>query len=442
MVTVESGTLDVNGGGTSSGGNLATSGTGILNFSSYNFTNTNTFTGSGSFVAGGATFGGTIIGTLSWDGGDVSGVLTVATNSVLDIVSGGGNRIGGLVLTNYGTVNWTNATIYSQAPSNPQIYNYGLWNAQSDDSFQGGTGGGSTLFDNFGTFVKSGNTGTTILDSRVVFNNTGTVTVESGTLDINGGGTSSGGDLATSGTGILNFSSYNFTHTNTFTGSGSFVAGGATFGGTIIGTLSWDGGSVSGVLTVATNSVLDIVSGGGNRIGGLVLTNYGTVNWTNATIYSQGASNPQIYNYGLWNAQSDDTFQGGTGGGSTLFDNFGTFVKSGNTGTTILDSGIVFNNTGTVQASSGTVSFGSAFIQNAGQTVLNGGNFTFSQIAQLLGGTLAGTGTITGSVSNNAAIGTGPSPGLLVISGNYTEGPNAHLAVKLGGVRSETKFLP
>jgi hypothetical protein len=421
---------------------LTTSGAGILNFSSYSFTNTNTFTGIGSFVAAGATFGGTIVGTLSWDGGSVSGVLTVATNSVLDIVNGGDSiYMDGLALTNYGTVNWTNSTIFSQGPGNAQIYNYGLWNAQSDNSFYGGNGGGSTLFDNFGTFVKSGNAGATTLDSGVVFNNTGTVNVQTGTLDI-GGGTSSGGDFTTTSGAFLNFidTVYDFTNTNTFAGIGSFVASGATFGGTIVGTLSWDGGSVSGVLTVATNSVLDIVTGGGNNIDGLVLTNYGTINWTNSTIYSQGPGNAQIYNYGLWNAQSDKTFYGGNGGGSTLFDNFGTFVKSGNTGATVLDGNVVFNNTGTVQASSGTMSFGGAFVQNTGQTVLNGGNFTFSQVAQLLGGTLTGTGVITGSVSNNAAIGTGASPGLLAISGNYTEGANAHLAIKLGGTSAGATY--
>ena len=455
-VTVESGTLDVNGGGTSSGGDLTTSGTGILNFSSYNFTHTNTFTGSGSFVAGGATFGGTIVGTLSWDGGSVSGVLTLATNSVLDIVSGGGDSIDGLVLTNYGTVNWTNATIYSQAPGNAQIYNYGLWNAQSDNTFQGGTGGGSTLFDNFGTFVKSGNTGTTILDSRVVFNNTGTVNVQTGTLDI-GGGTSSGGAFATASGAFLNFigTAYDFANTNTFTGIGSSVAAGATFGGTIIGTLSWDGGNVTGVLTVATNSVLDIVSGGGNRIDGLVLTNFGTVNWTNATIYSQAPGNAQIYNYGLWNAQSDDIFQGGTGGGSTLFDNFGTFVKSGKAGTTILDSGVVFNNTGTVSADSGTLAIeggginsgsGTFTTANGGLLVLDGitfansvtirsstvvdlgGNTSVNGVLtapelQLVGGTLSGTNVLLGMLTWSGGS----------ISGVLTLATNSVLNIVSGG---------
>jgi hypothetical protein len=195
------------------------------------------------------------------------------------------------------------------------------------------------------------------------------------------------------------------------------------------------------VLTVASNSFFNIGLGGANgAFYGLTLTNYGTVTWTNTPLYGENDQNAQIYNYGLWNAQSDNTFTGGNAGGTTLFDNFGTLLKSGNTGTTTLDSGVVFNNTGTVQASSGTVSFGNTFIQNAGQTVLNGGNFAFSQVAQLLGGTLTGAGTITGSVSNNAAIGTGPSPGLLVISANYTEGPNAHLAIKLGGTSAGTNY--
>src|ERR1035438_2693241 len=86
-------------------------------------------------------------------------------------------------------------------------------------------------------------------------------------------------------------------------------------------------------MTLATNSVLNIVFGGGSgEFNGLVLTNYGTVNWTNTPLYGMGGNNAQIYNYGLWNAQSDNIFQGGYQGGKTLFDNFGTFRKSGNTG--------------------------------------------------------------------------------------------------------------
>jgi hypothetical protein len=112
--------------------------------------------------------------------------MTLPTNSVLNIVAGGGDGLNGLTLTNYGTVNWTNTQLYGINDTNAQIYNYGLWNAQSDNSFAGGFNGGTTLFDNFGTFLKSGNTGSSTLDANVVFNNPGTVSVQNGTLGIQG----------------------------------------------------------------------------------------------------------------------------------------------------------------------------------------------------------------------------------------------------------------
>src|ERR1035441_4047748 len=223
----------------------------------------------GQFNLNGGALAGTnvLTGTLTWSGGAMSGVMTIPSNSVLNIVAGGGDGFNGLVLTNYGTVNWTNTTLYSILGHNAQIYNYGLWNAQSDNTFQGAYNGGPpTLFDNFGTFRKSGNTGATILDGNVVFNNTGTVNVQSGTLNVNGGGTSSGGNFTTASGGIVNFIStaYDFTNSTTFTGIGSYIAGGATFGGAIVGTLNWDGGTLNGVMTLATNGVLNIVFGGGS----------------------------------------------------------------------------------------------------------------------------------------------------------------------------------
>ena len=110
-----------------------------------------------------------------------------------------------------------------------------------------------------------------------------------------------------------------------------------------LGPLSWDGGSLSGVLTLGSNGIFSILSGGGNGMKGLVITNNGTINWSNTTIYSYGTNNAQIYNYGLWNEQADDQFEGGFFGGKTFFANFGTFLKSGNLGTTVLDGDVVFN---------------------------------------------------------------------------------------------------
>ena len=204
--------------------------------------------------------------TLNWTGGVLAGSMTVATNSSFDIGFGGGNtaEFNGFILTNYGTVNWASTTIHGVNGNNQQIYNYGLWNEQSDDYFAGTFNGGSALFANFGTFRKSGATGQTTLDAGVTFTNTGIVQVQSGTLDITGG-SSSGGNFTTTGGGIIDFYGCLFNNATTFTGLGNFLAGDATFGGTILGTLNWVGNNVhlAGTLTVASNSVLNIVYGGG-----------------------------------------------------------------------------------------------------------------------------------------------------------------------------------
>jgi hypothetical protein len=61
-------------------------------------------------------------------------------------------------------------------------------------------------------------------------------------------------------------------------------------------------------------------------------------------------------------------------------------------------------------------------------------------LAQFLGGSLSGNGTITGSISNNATVSPGASPGLLTITGNYTEGPNSHLQIELGGTSAGVTY--
>ena len=238
----------------------------------------------------GANFNGTIDGTLAWNGGSLDGALTLGNGGVFTIAQGGGNGLKGFILTNYGTVNWTNTTIYSYGPNNAQIYNYGTWTAQSDDQFLGGYGGGTTLFENFGTFLKSGNTGTSTLDANLVFNNSGTVTSASGSLDIQGGGTNNGtGTFTTTGSGALGLFGINFANNVTISSTNVVdIGGNSTINGTLtapnlqlvsgtlsgglsgtnllIGELTWSGGSMSGVLTLASNSVLNIVQGGGNGI--------------------------------------------------------------------------------------------------------------------------------------------------------------------------------
>ena len=323
-------------------------------------------------------------------------------------------------------------------------------------------GCGTELLVNQGVLRKSGGTGTTTINA--LFNNSGTLDVQTGTVNLNSTGQGSGVFLPEAGATLIFSATYEVD--NDLTGAGTNLLNGGTFtlngningsnvvlngasllaSNTVInGALTWNNGNINAgsVVTVATNRLLVLASGYGHALFGIV-TNAGTIQLLNGggNLNLYGSCNPgaigELVNLpgALVDVQGDNsiTWQCST----ELVVNQGVLRKSGGTNTTTIHP--TFNNSGTVQANSGTVSFGNAFIQNAGQTVLNGGNFAFSQVAQLLGGTLTGAGTITGSVSNNAAIGTGASPGLLAISGNYTEGPNAHLAIKLGGTSAGTNY--
>ena len=127
------------------------------------------------------------------------------------------------------------------------------------------------------------------------------------------------------------------------------------------------GAYVEGIITVSNNGVLNLAgtyNGDSVVFDGTALTNYGAVNWLNTgntTCYGggnvPGVNGTVIYNYGLWNVLSDNTFYGSGYHGGTVFNNLGTLRKSGTTGLTELDGDVTFTNTGTVDAESGSLGF-------------------------------------------------------------------------------------
>ena len=293
---------------------------------------------SGRFTLSGGVLGGNVIlnGALACSGGTLSGAMTITSNSMLTAASPG-MSLNGILLTNYGTVNWSSGNI--NCDSSPQIYNYGSWNAQADNTFSGRQFAGSTTFNNYGTFSKSGGSGTTTMDADTTFNTSGSVDVQTGAVQIEGGG----------GGGVLNVASgstASFDNRFTFIG-GTLFTGAGTVGGYLIGsdailsgTLNCSGNALSGTLTVASNSVLNLGALTVTLSGpGCILTNYGSVNWSSGNINCDNG--PQIYNYGSWNAQADNTFSGRQFAGSTTFNNYGTFsANRGGSGTTTVDAPI------------------------------------------------------------------------------------------------------
>jgi len=118
--------------------------------------------------------------------------------------------------------------------------------------------------------------------------------------------------------------------------------------------------------------------------------------------------------------------------GPSTFNNSGTFRKSAGSLTTTITP--AFNNSGIVENLLGTISFAISFVQTAGATRLNGGNVACTTPLDIQGGILEGTGTITGSVSMGGKASPGLSPGILSITGAYTQSSGGEYSAELSGL--------
>src|SRR6185369_4900153 len=126
--------------------------------------------------------------------------------------------------------------------------------------------------------------------------------------------------------------------------SGTFYGNTNGVGAIFNGALTCSGGALAGNLTLASNSVLVLAgTSASDSFNGLILlTNYGTVAWSNTDLY--GAADLQIFNFGLWDAQANNTFYGN----GTIIRSSGTFRKSAGGGITTLHNSTTFNSSGTV----------------------------------------------------------------------------------------------
>ena len=286
----------------------------------------------------------------------------------------------------------------------------------------------------------------------MAFNNSGSVRVESGTLSLSGGGTSSGSfavaagarlvlanealasTSSVSGAGAVSLSTltmagtYNvtgsttvnglvdFSGTVTTVGSPLVVNGTANFHGTplsltnltvsgtlqdsaavgVSGTLDWPAGTIAGggTVTVAAGGTLTIRGTDYHILtGGATLTNLGTGTWQDYPIALNGGS--VFNNAGTLTVAGPYWVQ--TNGGGVV-NNSGTWIEAaGPGGGTDIQGGVAFNNSGSVQVQSGTLYMSGAVSQLSG-TILTGGTWS-----------VAGSGTLNLPGSNLTTIGSGAS---------------------------------
>ncbi|HEY3243823.1 MAG TPA: hypothetical protein VGM03_10770 [Phycisphaerae bacterium] len=456
-----------------------------------------TLTGSGNLTVSQAlTWSG---GTMAGSGmTQANAVLTISNysttkNTTRNLVNNGTATWTG------GTLGLSAGATFTNAPGrlfdDQQGANLNPSGLPQDNNITWSSGPQPGVFNNVGTFRKSSGMGTTNV-SFVPFNNSGIVEVLAGTLNLTAGGTSSGifngvpgatlrfgggthdltsasainahtvhvasGTLNVGGlyqmagtSGLLNLTNGtiavdssqpvivpNYTQTGgTLTGSSAFH---------VTGLLEFAGGTMSGSGSTNANGSLNISNYSTTKNITRTFVNNGTATWTGGTLgINAGATftnalgalfdDQQGANQNPSGIPQDNNITWSSGPQTGVFNNAGTFRKSSGSGTTNI-SFVPFNNSGTLEVLAGTLAFGTGgMTQTAGETILNGGNIQTSTPIALQGGTLRGNGTITGSVnSSGGTVAPGLSPGMLTISGNYTN--NGTLAIELGGTTAGNGF--
>ena len=249
-----------------SGGSVYADTGSTLNFT---FTNGNSVQFTGGSVGG----SGTTVnqGGFVWSGGTITGSAGLVNTSTNFAISGSGVRDsidGQSVLSNYGVITqigtagvWFNSKGgWGEGASTLNNSAGGIYNLAGDGGFNNGSfynwnqggysydGYGTGVVNNAGTFLKSAGSGTSTIAGNIAFNNTGTVEVDSGTLQFNGGYTQTSGGLVLKG-GSVSAGTLN-------------IWGGEVIGsGTILGNVLNDGtislGSTLGNLSISGNLTLE-----------------------------------------------------------------------------------------------------------------------------------------------------------------------------------------
>ena len=352
-------------------------------------------------------------GTLSLAGGNArlynsNSVLTLGSDYTLAGYGTVNQLNGGANLTNNGLIN---------ANVNAQTLNVALDNI---------TGGGTFRADNSTLAIGSNNFASTNATLQAVNNGvinlTGSLTGSNFHVNAAGGTVSLTGALTgsiSSSTGAgLNFTgdggnSLNGATVNTggivTLGAGSFVNVYNT--DTINGTLAMNGGQAR-LYNSATNL---LVGAGGNLSGsGLINQLNGGANVTNNGLINAN-QNGQTLNVSVDNVTNTGTMQATNGATLAVQPNLA------NSGTLRVDSGSTFNANGGIT-------------QTAGTTHTNG-SLTLAQTFAVQGGTVQGTGTITGDIVNTGGtLKPGDvGPGTLTQTGSYTQSAGGVFLEQLGG---------
>lgn len=400
----------------------------------------------------------TLTGSGTWNGGTLTtasgGTLINSSTATLTLQNTSGVAISG-TFTNQGIINEDGSAPIQMVGGTLDNESGASFDIQSNQAF---TFDDSTadIFNNSGLLEQTGGTGTTDFSSDLS-NTGGTIDVQTGTLSAwtDGGGATLTGTLDNSSTGTI-----------TFEDSGNTVGflGGGTINNTASGVIDIDGidaglplvdTTVNNSGTINSNSPSSVSISTVNNAG-IVNVESGTLNADNVTQVSS-----KTLTGGTWNVSGGSTLnlQNGTalttnnaavlldGAGSSIANfanelatNGGSFtVQDGATFTTpgaLSNTGaVVIGNNGSILTTTGNYNqSGTGSLTN-----LQGGTLKpLTSTTMITGGSVVGSGTIQGNVTNAAVFdpGTPTTGGTITITGNYTQTAAGALDIGLGGAAS------
>ncbi|MBL9146645.1 MAG: choice-of-anchor D domain-containing protein [Verrucomicrobiaceae bacterium] len=430
----------------------------------------------------------TVNGTFALQGGagSLSGANVTALGDVT-MTMGNGSRIKNGAVLNLGdgagpdtgsTTTWPSGGIALEQGGTINNRSDSVINATANNSMSSTFNGTSVTFNNEGTFNQNG-TGTTTIGGNTnafVFQNSGLVQVNSGTLNISvPTGTNTGTFAVASGATLTISNNYTLNAGSSFTGSGTVNFNGpdnltnvvtanvavtvdpnlnlGQFGKlsgpglvTVNGNLNlagfMEGAKITALGDVVINastreinsSTLTLGDGAGPDAGS-------TTTWSVGDIFMRNPSTINNRSDSVINATANNSISAPNGG---TFNNEGTFNQNGTLTTTF---GAAMNNSGIINVNNGTLLFNGTYTQTAGALVLNGGNVSrgsSSNTFTVQGGKLQGGGTVTGGVTasgGNIHIepGIGTTPGTLTITGDLTLTSGSKLSFDIGGTTAGTQ---
>jgi hypothetical protein len=295
-----------------------------------------------------------------------------------------------------------------------------------------------------------------------IFTNSGTVTVQSGTLDVTGGGTSTGSINGSGGTfNVHSNSGEIFTLNSGASLSGAIEVTSGTF--TINTLLTYTGSllfngqcNIGGTGPLTVNGAVTVSSGGAGANSTLPSFTVGSLLFNTNDGINLLAPNATLTCTGSMTMNKNCFFVIGSGctatvGGASTIDQIGSGIAGSGTFALTSTASLISTalaipnqiscnttNAGAITVSTGTLdlfTFGATYTQTAGSLSLTSGT-TVKVTMQLNGGALKGSGTVNGSVINaggTVSPGTATTAGSLAITGTYSQAAAGALSIKVGG---------